>query len=259
MAKKSSGWIPNQHGAWAMLVVPSITGVLLSSGAWRQLPLIAFWLVGYFAFFAGASWLKVRRGVRYRQPTYVYGAVSAMLGLLVLFVTPHVWPWVAVFVPLMGVSLVMSARKHERALLNDAVTIAAACLFGLVVFHAAWPDLRLADAPRAGTMVGWTGVLFAYFFGTALYVKTLIRERTSVAYRRLSIGYHCAYVVCLAAAAVYGWWGTPSAWPWLLALVGAGLLARAAALAGRRVKPMHVGLGEIGVCALLVALVASWH
>jgi hypothetical protein len=57
--------------------------------------------------------------------------------------------------------------------------------------------------------------VIAYFTGTVLYIKTMIRERGSTGHYRASVAYH---LVILAAA---GWWRAP------VAFVFAVLLARA--------------------------------
>src|SRR5690625_7821960 len=46
--RRSPGWVPNQHGAWAMVIVPALAGVLLSGPSWRHVPLLGLWWVGYF-------------------------------------------------------------------------------------------------------------------------------------------------------------------------------------------------------------------
>ncbi|MDO5683838.1 MAG: YwiC-like family protein, partial [Propionibacteriaceae bacterium] len=60
-----TGWMPNQHGAWAMLIAPFWLGAILRTQevgwAWWCIPLFAAWLVGYLAFAAGSLWLKSRR------------------------------------------------------------------------------------------------------------------------------------------------------------------------------------------------------
>ena len=71
------GWLPNQHGAWAMLIVPFIVGVVLRSragepgGAWL-IPLAAAEFAAYFAFNALGLWLHAaparRAGFRPLSP-----------------------------------------------------------------------------------------------------------------------------------------------------------------------------------------------
>ena len=116
------------------------------------------------------------------------------------------------------------------------------CLIVLVVGTIA------GSAPVSGTADA--GVLpafvlcLAYFLGTVLFVKTMIRERGNPAYRRWSVGYH---LLALAPAA----WASP----WATVLF-AWLLVRAMLLPGRRLNPMRVGLIEFANSALLLACVA---
>jgi hypothetical protein len=111
-------------------------------------------------------------------------------------------------------------RRRERALLNDFASVAQSCLLVPVVATVAGiPPARVLDVFL---------VCLAYFAGTVLYVKTMIRERHSVAYRRGSVGYH---LVVVAAVAALGWWA--------VALFG-WLAARAALLPGRGWSPRRV-------------------
>lgn len=48
-----------------MITIPALSGVVLAGWEWVHLPLLLFWWVGYFAFQAGALWLKSRRRPRY--------------------------------------------------------------------------------------------------------------------------------------------------------------------------------------------------
>ncbi|MFI5669116.1 hypothetical protein [Streptomyces sp. NPDC051704] len=110
------------------------------------------------------------------------------------------------------------------------------------------PGVR--DAVGGGRGLGGTPVAAArrpalaclpYFAGTVPYVKTMIRERNSRAYRRGSVAYHAA---ALAAAACL----SPR-----LAIPFAAYLARAAVLPGRALRPPVVGAVEIACSAALLA------
>ena len=52
--------MPNEHGAWAMLIVPFAVGALDAGPKLATLPLLFAWLAGYFAFFAAGLWLRSR-------------------------------------------------------------------------------------------------------------------------------------------------------------------------------------------------------
>lgn len=40
-------FLPPQHGAWAMLAVPYLAGVLVAGWSWVAAPLAGAWLAGY--------------------------------------------------------------------------------------------------------------------------------------------------------------------------------------------------------------------
>ena len=228
--------MPNQHGAWGMLSSPFLVGVAASSPRWVHVPLALVWCVGYFAFFAAGLWLKSGRRERFVWPVRVYALATLPLGALVLLLRVDLVVWVPVYAPLLLAGLWFASRRRDRTLGSGLVTILAACLVTVVAFDAGGGS----DWVRAWTL---TAVLAAYFVGTLLYVKTMIRERGSRAHYRLSVGYHGA--VALAAAWV-SWW---------LAGLFALLAVRAAVLPGRGLTPKQVGVGEI-VANLAVVVLA---
>ncbi|MEX2549888.1 MAG: YwiC-like family protein [Nitriliruptoraceae bacterium] len=236
--RRSRGWYPEQHGAWAMLILPALAGAWLSGPRWPQLALGAFWLLGYLAYHAAGRWLRAHRRPRDRAPVLVYGSLAAALGLLTLTLAPHLLRWVPVYLPLLGISLWLTAGGRERSLINDVVTVVAACLMAAVTFDA-------GDGERWLSLWVVTGVLVAYFLGTVLYVKTMIRERGRRAFRLASIAYHLVVTVAAGGAVLRGW----QSW-WLVVIAGV-LTVRAAlgpAINARRaqpIRPVVVGVGEI--------------
>lgn len=226
-----------------MLVVPFAVGALDAGPSWRQLPLLLTWLAGYFAFFATGLWLRSRRKARYWPPVRAYAVLTAALGLVVVAIEPDLLRWAVVFLPLVAVSLWCSWRRADRSLLNDAVTVLAACLMTVVVAAVgthggarSTPDLPgLTWLPGADRTRPWllAALLLAYFAGTVLYVKTMIRDRGDGRRYALSVAYHV--VVCLPAAVVNPWLGllfvalalrsavVPKWWPGITpAAIGAG-------------------------------------
>lgn len=235
-----------------MLMVPFIVGALDAGPSWRHLPLLFAWLAGYFAFFAAGLWLRSRGKRRYLPAVRAYAVLSVVLGLVVIAVEPDVLLWAVVFLPLLAVSLWCSWRRLDRSLLNDGVTVLAACLmtvvaagFGERVGQPETPSLAgLAWLPGADQGRPWvlTGLLLAYFAGTVLYVKAMIRDRGDVGRYRLSVAYHVA--VCVPAAIVSPWLGAlfavfalraavvPKCWPGLgAATIGIGEIVASLALA----------------------------
>lgn len=224
-----------------MLVVPPVVGAVMSGVTWRHALLLVAWLVAYLAYNAVGLWLRSGRKARYLPPVRAYGIAAVLVGGGLLVVTPGLLVWAPVYAVLLGVSLTASVRRADRSWSNDAVTVVAACLMTLVA--AGLGSRAPAQAARSAVVLAAV-VLLAYFWGTVLYVKTMIRERGRRDVLAWSIGYH----VAIAAA---GFVVHP-----LLGGVGVLLAARAAVVPRRwpRATPKAIGIGEI-VATTAVAVV----
>ncbi|MGO3814281.1 MAG: YwiC-like family protein, partial [Cellulosimicrobium funkei] len=119
MARRPPGWVPNQHGAWPMLLLPFVVGTVrgVQDAGFRPVTLAlgALWLAGYLAYSAAGLWLKSRRRPRYRRPMLTYGAAAAVLGTVVLALDPALAAWAPAFVPFLALGLWASARRTERS------------------------------------------------------------------------------------------------------------------------------------------------
>ncbi len=251
--RKSDGWVPNQHGAWAMLVTPWLLGLWWMASrepfeaGW--VVLFVFWLTGYFAFFATTQWLKSHRKPRYLRAMATYAVTAGALGVVLLVLEPSWWSWVGVFAPLTGIALWLSWQRRERALLSGLATVAAASLLPLVLGSDG--VTRVGQLPGLGVIAA---VSFAYFFGTVLYVKTMIRERGEWPWVVASVVWHAL------AAATALLVPEPFSAGWLAAFF-AVMAVRALALPlwgpmrGRTVTPKALGIGEIAATLLLVGAV----
>lgn len=242
--RRVAAWLPEQHGAWAMLLLPFAAGVWLADPAWVHLPLLALWLTGYAAYSAASTWLRARRRARHRRPVLGLGVVAACFGIATALLAPALAWWVLPYAPLLGGSLWLAARGRERSVHNDALAVTAAALMAAVAF----------DAGGGGEWAAlWTvaAVQLAYFLGTILYVKTMIRERGRPGYVAASVGYHVGATIAVGVLALAGTLSVS------LVVVWAALLARAAAgpaANARRARPLRpavVGVGEIAASLVL--------
>ena len=256
--RRGPGWVPNQHGAWAMLTVPLVVGAIRSGLTWEHLLLLVAWFSAYFAFYATGLWLKSRRKARYRPPVIAYAVSTAALGLPLIAWHPELVRWAVVFGPLLLVSLGYSVRRDDRAILNDLLTTGAAAVMVVVAgglgrlgtAPSDLGDLGAAWFPGGGDPDLWriTLVVFLYFAGTAFYVKTMIRERGSRGWLIASVAWHALTL----AVAVLAW---PTA-AWLMAIA----LVRAVVVPWRlpRATAAQIGYGEVVVSvALTVVLVVT--
>ena len=259
--RRSPGWVPRQHGAWAMILMPFLAGVLRSGGDRIQVLLLATCLSGYLAFQAAGRWATSRWRPRFRAPVLGYGLVAGCLGIALLVLRPDVWTWAPIFAACAAVSLLFSWRRRERHLGNDFVTIGAASLLAVLTYQLGYDPGGTIEVGRR-TMWIITAAIGAYLFGTALYVKTIIRERGVRGYVWASVGYHAAVTAAFAAVVVLRP-GPPAGLHHraLLAVTAffALMTIRAWLLAGRPIRPLYVGLGEIAASFALLAIVWLWR
>ncbi|MGC1213878.1 MAG: YwiC-like family protein, partial [Micromonospora sp.] len=211
-------FLPPQHGAWAMLLLPYVAALVVTGPRWPHLPLLGAWLAGYLFSYYALQAVKTRRPDRVRPQLVVYGIATALLAAPVLLVRPEVLGYAPLYALLVAVNVGYARRRRERALPNDLASVAQSTLMVFVVATVA------GTAPLA--LAGVAAAVFAYLVGTVLYVKTMIRERESVGYRRASVAYHLAVLLVAIVA-----WG-----PAVAAVFGL-LLLRAALLPGRRLSP----------------------
>ncbi|MBX6748072.1 MAG: YwiC-like family protein [Micromonosporaceae bacterium] len=219
-----------------MLLVPWLAGVLTAGFRWPHVPLLGAWLAGYLASYYVFQAVKTRRPGRFRAQLVTYAIPTVLLGGLVVALRPPVLWYAPAYAGLLAVNAAYALRRRERALANDLASVAQSCLMVLVCATVAGAPLdRVLPAFLAAT---------AYFVGTVLYVKTMIRERGHAGYYRASVGYHLA-ILALAA-----WFRAP------VAILFAGLLARAAIFPRRRLTPKQVGIIEIVASVLLLVAIA---
>ncbi len=253
-----------------MLVAPLLVGIIGGGARWLHLLLAAAWLLAYFSFNATGLWLKARRRARYWPPVRAYAIALAALGVPLIVIDPRLLWWAPVLAPLLAIGLWCSWTRRDRSLLNDGATVLAACLMTVV----AW---QLGDSPWDAPTAAWTwaAVLWVYFFGTAFYVKTMIRERGNPAMLRASIGYHAlATLVVLtitqlrsysSPSIVDGGRGDtvelpvlglyPATW-WALVAIFAVLTVRAWLVPAKfpQATPQQLGIGEIVATSAVVGV-----
>ena len=237
---KLSGWLPNQHGAWSMLIGPAVVGLigrLVREPSWVVVPVLVAWFAGYFAFFASGLWAHARNPNRKRgfaRPMCVYAAIALVAVVVALVLQPNL-AWAAViYAPLMTIAVGEMLRGRSRSVLSGFSTTAAS---GLLVWVLAggvqwWSDPALGPAL----------ILVFYFMGTITFVKSTIREKGNRGFYWFSVAFHT--VVMVAGAVIT---------PWALLPLGAATARAAviprriltAAVAGRAWSAKRIGLTEV--------------
>nr|WP_075693952.1 YwiC-like family protein [Corynebacterium sphenisci] len=236
--------MPDQHGAWFMVTVPVLLGVLFAP-AWIHIPLLATWWAGYFAFFAAGIWMRSRFRATNRPPVVAYGSATAVAGALTLLLNWRLLIWAPVYAPLVAIAVYETWRRRPRSLLSGWSTVIAACLMLPV---AAWAGGHPLDA----RVIVVTGVLTVYYLGTVPYVKTLIRERGDRGWLMFSLVFHALAAVAAVAGAAAGriHWLVPVAA--LLVAGRAWWMPHEAARRGTPWRPRTIGLSEMAVSAVVI-------
>lgn len=236
-----SVYIPRQHGAWAMLILPLLFGVIASGPVWQHALLFLAWLLAYLFADAGLQWIRTHRRASYLGPLRLYGGLLLPVGAALLILEPELLLFLPLLVPLMLVNVYYARRNRERAFMND---LAAVVTFSLMTFAA----FRVGD----GTDLRLASELFAlsllYFTGTIFYVKTMIREKNNPAFYRYSVAYHGAFLA--VAVLMY-----PSA----VIAAAALLLIRAVVSPRLKLTIKTIGMLEIaGAVLMLVSVLAAY-
>ena len=228
-------YLPPQHGAWAMLLLPFAVGVACAGPVPLHLVLLVAWICGYLLSYWALLAVKTGRPGRVAGPLRLYAAGCLPAAVVVAVAVPAVWWFAPVFAALLAVNAGYARRRDDRALPAGLASVVQSCLMVPLAVVVAGRPIERGVLPAL--------VLLAYFTGSLLYVKTMIRHRGERAYRVASVAVHAVATVAVTAVA----------WP-IGALFG-WLTVRAAWLPGRDLTPLQVGLLEAVHCMVLLVAV----
>lgn len=238
-------WIPRQHGAWAMLLLPVLLGIAASRPSAWHLALGAAALTAYLASASLQGWSRARRPPALLAPVVVYTTVFGILGLGLIVAFPALALVLVVVGPTAAIVFGGARPGTRRDLANSVAQVVQALV---LVPAAAWVSGEF-DVQR---VMLYTLVATGYLLGTVLVVRSVLRERGNERFALISVGFHLC-LVALSALAL----------PLAYTVVGAFLAARAAALPvlQRRwssgphpLRPVHVGIVEIVASTAVIVI-----
>ncbi|QUR94029.1 YwiC-like family protein [Macrococcoides canis] len=229
---------PNQHGAWAMIIMPVLFGMFATKFNVFQL----FFFIGWFMTFFFADHLLFYVKQRKKQIGYLKCAMLFLLLSAVCFIPVIIYEFkVLMFflamIPFGIINYFFAKARNERHIVNDFSAVMIFSIAGVLTYYIAshqfeWP------------MIYVFGLSVAYFVGTVFYVKTMIREKKNIRYRDMSYGYHILLVI-----------GSFLVHP-ILCIAFIPSLVRAIVLYGKKLKPIHIGLLEIANSVWITIVVA---
>ena len=170
--------LPKEHGAWAMLIVPLLLGVIIAP-AWhgRVLVLLAATLGFFLARHPLALLVKTRKRpaadtISLRWWALVYGGIMGLGGGWLVLVE-GLW-WLALLGLVGGLLLLfhlwLIARRQEMSAIGELTGIFGLALGAPMAYYAA---SGLLDTTAA--MLWLINVL--YFGGTVFYIKLKVRQQ----------------------------------------------------------------------------------
>jgi len=119
----------------------------------------------------------------YLKWTLIYAVPGVLLLLIPLWMRPSIVVFALAMIPFFLINIYFSWKKNDRAFLNDLSAIIVFSIAGLASAY-----LYEGSLHSEAWLIFAASVLF--FTGTIFFVKTMIRERKNVVYKRLSWAYH---------------------------------------------------------------------
>lgn len=125
-------WIPDQPGAWAMVLSPALSGLIVGGANIDSVWLFVAWTLCYCVQFTASRWLKSRMSRRYLKPMLGYLTALAIVGLPFVITRPGIMRWAPIYMVLAALSLLAAWTRRERSLWGNGVAVAASSLMAAV-------------------------------------------------------------------------------------------------------------------------------
>jgi hypothetical protein len=221
-------FLPKQHGAWAMLIIPFWLGVIEGGFTWKHIPFFMGWLLLYLATYPLLLIFKRKKISFYVNWTLVYMIPSLILLLIPLWERPTIIYFGLLMLPCFMINAYYTSKNQDRAIMNDLSAILAFSIAGLASSYLAHAEINIQTI----VFPFLTSVLF--FVGCTFYVKTMIREKKNNHFKFISWIYHILLVlVCFGLG------------NWIIALAFVPSLLRAVTFYGKSFSPKQIGIYEI--------------
>lgn len=225
-------FMPKQHGAWAMLIIPFWLGAAASEIIWQHVPFFIGWLLLYLATYPLLLIFKKKKIPFYRKWALIYMVPAIVFLLIPLFTTPTIAYFGFSMIPFFILNAYFSSKNKDRALMNDLSAIVVFSIAGLASSY-----LPGGTINEEAILVYAASILF--FTGSTFYVKTMIREKKNTNFKWISWTYHFLVPIL--------WLGAGEA---IVAAAAVPSLVRAVAFYGKPLSVMKVGIYEIVNAAL---------
>ena len=185
--------LPKQHGAWSMLLIPFLLGVIAGMPRWEHIPLFLSWLFLYLATTPLLTFIKLKRRKKiYLRWFLIFFALGISFVIYPIFTDMKLIYFGIAMIPFFLINMYFSKIKKERALANDIAAIIVFAIGGLAAYFYGTESLDLV----AFNIFFHT---LLYYIGCTFYIKTMIREKKNIKYKYISYGYHLGLILLLFA------------------------------------------------------------
>ncbi|WP_102347364.1 YwiC-like family protein [Bacillus sp. Marseille-P3661] len=230
--------LPKQHGAWAMLILPFVLGMVIGGPSWLHISLFIGWLMLYLATYPFIMLFKGKQKKLHLKWTGIYGGIAIASLIIPVIYVPQLIYFGLAMAPFFLINIYYAKRNQERALLNDFSAIAAFGIGGVASYYVGQGIIS-----EHAILIWVCSLLF--FMGSAFFVKTLIREKKNPAFRWISWGFHLSVIIIVSV------FGYP-----LLALAYIPSMIRAIWCVGKALTPKEIGILEIVNSAFFLGIMA---
>jgi hypothetical protein len=231
-------FLPKQHGAWAMILIPFWLGVLNGGFLWKDIPFFIGWVLLYLATYPMLLLFKGKRISFYLKWTSAYMLPALLFLLFPLFERPSIIYFGFSMIPFFCINAFYASKNQDRALINDISAILAFSIVGLASSY-----LSIGVVNVESILLFCSCILF--FIGCTFYVKTMIREKKNIQFKWISWSYH---FLLLLVCAILGYWVV------MIAYVPS--LFRAIFFYGKKLSPKQIGVYEIVNAAIFFLIIA---
>jgi hypothetical protein len=226
-------FLPKQHGAWAMLIIPFWLGVIATEMIWQHIPFFFGWILLYLATYPMLLLFKKKKVMFYVKWSTIYFVPALILLVIPIWYQPKIIFFGLLMIPFFIINAYYSSRNQDRALGNDICAVIVFSLAGVGSGFLVTEEITLNLI-----LVFFSSVLF--FLGSTFYVKSMIREKKNLPFKWISWGYHFFITVI--------WFVVGE---WIISLAFLPSIARAIGFYGKPLSAKQVGIYEIVNATLL--------
>lgn len=167
-----------------MLFAPLLIGIFVAGLQLNHGLLVFGMLAAYLASNPLIQWIKNRkRNPHMLKWAFGYGAAAALLGVPLLFQYPRLIGLFLAAGLVLLINIQFAVRKKERHLLNDFAAMCGLALGAVAAYYVGHGSIGVT------AWYLWAACILQ-FFGSALHVKTLIREKGNRRMKTIANLYH---------------------------------------------------------------------